>query len=338
MAKKQKNQVEKKVESYYELTQTQFEILKYLTQFLTISQIAGLRKTSRTAVYKVINQLLRKGAIRKIDKIYEVTDQGKQGLHSFIGFTNRIRLHNLAVKINILNKPTNWELKRSKLASIRVLSKEIRLKNNKYQIHSFSNVKIKTTTNSIIFYLPSTYGNSTEETFQQSLDLLWKSIPKIESLFNIILTKDRKTNIEIISNHYARLNDSLAKKYRKEGNKLYIKDKEGKIWLVSDASFRVDETEAIDTIKAKEDMDIVHNFFNDLRKNPATVTEILNLVRENSANNIALSMNFKSHIKAIQELGGGVDKLTKAVSGIARENKLLKLKLKNKEQTNLSDF
>ncbi|MBU0958136.1 MAG: MarR family transcriptional regulator [Nanoarchaeota archaeon] len=326
--------VEKEVENSNSISQIQFEVLKYLTQFLTITEIAKQRKTSRTAVYKQINKLLEKGYIRKLDKSFGVTDLGNRGLHSFIGFTNNIRLHNLAIKIQLKQKPRNWDLKRTKLAQIRIHSKQVNIKNNSYEIHPFSNVKIKTTTNSIIFYLPATYGKNTDEAFKTALDILWKSIPKVEDMFNIFLIKDKSINLEIISNHYSKLQDSLAKLYRKQGDKLYITDEKGKVWLIADFSFRVDELETIDTIKAKEDMDVVKSFFNELRKEPVTTTQILGMIRDVTANQVVFDRNMKSHIEVIRGIGKGMNQLTKALKEVKTEN----IKLRQKQQTSLEDF
>jgi len=321
------------VELNIKISKKELEILKYLTQFLTISQISKLRKTSRTAVYKAISKLLEKGYIEKIGRgAYRVTSRG---LHSLNGLSPEvIRLHNLAFKIKILKKPLNWELQRSKIANIRLLAKEIKFGKANYQIHTFSSLKVKTTTNSVIFYMPSFYGKNTDDCFNQALDFLWKAIPKTEALFNILLIKDRKANIEIISQHYAKLQDSLAKLYKTEGNKLYVRDEQGNLWLIADYSFRVDELETIYNKTAKEDMDTIKNFLNDLRKNPATMTEVMELIRNVTANQMIFAKNMESHIDAIKQLGSSVKRLTSHISKLKREN----FKLKNKGQTKLGDF
>lgn len=315
---------------------TDYEILKGLSQFLTIKQIANYRKVSITSIYKGIYKLLSKGLIRKIGKLYELTDSGINRLNSFIKSSNLIRLHNLAFKIQILNKPNNWELQRSKIVELRSLSKEVDLNNNSYEIHSFNNLKIKTTNNSIIFYMPSFYGKDTDECFKSALDSLFNSISKVESLFKICLIKDRKANIEIISSHYAKLQDSLAKIYKTEGNKLYVKDEDENLWLIADFSFRSEELETIFNKTAKEDMDTVKDFLNDLRKNPATLTQVLGLIRDTTANQIIFDKNMQSHISAIQELGTGVKKLTRVMRGILKENQ--SLKLSTKHQKTLGEF
>lgn len=315
---------------------TDYEILKGISQFLTIRQIANYRKVSITSIYKGIYKLISKGLIRKIGRVYELTDSGINRLNSFIKSSNIIRLHNLAFKIQILNKPNNWDLQRSKIISLRTFSKEIDLNNNSYEIHSFNNLKIKTTNNSIIFYMPSFYGKNTDECFKSSLDCLFNSIPKIESIFKINLIKDRKANIEIISSHYAKLQDSLAKTYKTEGSKLYVKDEEENVWLIADFSFRESELETIYNKTAKEDMDTVKDFLNDLRKNPATLSQVVGLIRDVTANQIVFDKNMQSHIQAIQTLSKETKRLGKIMKGVLSEN--IQLKLSNKHQKTLGSW
>jgi len=311
---------------------TDYEVLKYLSQFLLVKDIAKQLKVSNTAIYKRLYSLLEKGMIRKIGKSYELTDEGINKLNSFIKSSNTIRLHNLAFKVRIINKPNNWDLKRSQIVQTRTLSKEIELNNNSYEIHSFSNIKVKTTNNSIIFYMPHYYGKDTDDCFKQALDSLWNTIPKIENLFKIILIKDRKANIEIISQHYAKLQDSLAKIYKIENNKLNVFDEDGNLWLICDFSFKTEELETIYNKTSKEDMDSVKGFLNDLRNNPTTFSQVLDLVNQVAKSQLVASQqmenyakNIESHIEAIKSLSSGVKKLTKTIGGIIKENNKLKM-------------
>jgi len=307
----------------------EYEILKYLTQYLTITEIAKQRKCSRTAIYKGIYKLIDKGLIRKIGKAYEVTGGG---LHYLNGFSlGKIRLHNLAFKIAIFNKPKGWDTQRNKIVDCRAYSKAVGLNNNQYELHSFSNIKVKTTNNSIIFYMPTFYGKNTDECFKQALEKFWSIIPKIENLFKITLIKERKCNIEIISQHYSKLQDTIAKIYRVEDNKLYVKDDEGNVRIIADFSFRVDELEAIYNKTAKEDMDVMQGFIKDLLKNPATMTQMMTAVNQVTANQMMFAENMTSHIGAIKTLSKEIKGLGKSISKVMKENQDLRLKLKHQK-------
>lgn len=322
-----------------EVKNSEYEVLKFLSQFLTIKEIAIQRKVSKTAVYKVIYRLEEKGYIRRIGKAIEITEDGFHRLNSFIQSSNQLRLHSLAFKLSILYKPKNWELQRNKIVSLRNLSKQIDLNNNSYEIHTFSNIKIKTTNNSIIFYMPTFYGKTTDECFKEALDTLFKSIPKIESMFKIGLIKDRKANIEIISQHYAHLQDSLAKIYKTQDKKLFIYDELGNLWLIADYSFRIDELETIYNKTAKEDMDTIANFLNDLRKNPATITNVLEMIREVTASQMIYAKNQETHIGLYKAISREIRGLSKEIKYFKNsESKKIKDNLTNGTQKSIGDF
>lgn len=304
-----------------DITLPQAEILKGISNYLTIDEMAKYRKTSRVSVYKIIKTLLNKELIHKKSRgIYGLTNKGQEGLHSLMQFTNKLRQHNLSFKIKILDSPKNWEAKREQLIQMPYFNKRVQLKNNDYDLLTFGRLQIKTTSQSVIIKLPTIYADSVDECNLQAMDLLYNAIPKIEAQFNIKLIKDYKSNIQIISQEYARLNDSLAKLYKKEGNKLYITDEEGKIWLIADYSFSVSELETISPNRADEDMTIVHAFFNDLRKNPATFSEVreaisgqLVLVNGIQQNQLIFDRNMASHLEVLQLIREAITELKNEV-------------------------
>lgn len=257
------------------ITLSQSEILKACSNFLTIKDIKEYRKVNRSSVYKVIKILLKKGLIfRKERGIYELTEAGKRGLHSLIGLSYKLRQHNLAIKIKVLESPKNWDKKRSQIITMPCFNKRVQLKNNTYDLLNLGKIQLKITSQSIIFRLPTILATTIDEAVLQAMGLLYETIPKVESQFKIKLIKDYKANITIISQEYARLNDSLARLYKEEDNKLYVTDDEGKVWLIADYSLSVNELETISPDRADEDMRIVHAFLNDLRKFPITLSEM----------------------------------------------------------------
>ncbi len=252
-----------------------YEVLKLIQQGLSITEIAKYRHVSRQSVYKVLSTLNKKGLIRHPKRsIYELTTKGIEGLHSLVGLRYKLRQHNLHFKIKVLESPRNWDLKRNELRSMPYFNKTIKLKNNEQDLFNYGKLKIKTTSKSIIIKIPTLYATDWEHATIQAIGILEDNIFKIEKLLKIILVKDYKANITIISQEYARIQDALAKLYRKEKNRLYLTGEDGKIWLITDFSFSTDETEFIHTDKATDDLDAIEPFFNDLRKNPITLTEV----------------------------------------------------------------
>jgi len=273
--------VEKKVESDTEISQIQAEILHCISKELSVKEIANYRKTSRNAVYKVLNTLSKNGLIELIGRTHGLTDKGRQSLHSFIGFTNKKRYHDLAIKVEILESPKNWEMKRNQMIRLPYFNKRVQLKNNTYDLFSFGKVGVRTTTKSVIIRPLSLYGDNIEQALVELMDVFFDAVPKIENAFKIKLVKDKKANITIISQEISRLNDPLAKLYHKEGNRLYIKDPvTGEVWLHADYSFSVNELEAISVTKSPEDLPIVEKQLNDWRKyNPQTNSELQEEIR-----------------------------------------------------------
>lgn len=252
-----------------------YETLKLLDQGFTITEISKHRQVSRQAVYKTIKVLNKHGLLRHPKRyLYEITDKGKQGLHSFVGLRYKLRQHNLHFKIKVLESPKNWELKRNELRFMPFYNKTIKLKNNDQDLLNYGKLQIKTTTKSIIIKLPTIYATDWENAIIQAMGILEDNIYKIEKAFKIRLVKDYRANITIISQEYAKLQDALAKVYRREGNRLYLTGEDNKIWLITDFSFSTDETEFIHPEKATDDLDAIAPMLNDLRKNPTTFTNV----------------------------------------------------------------
>lgn len=299
----------------------QFEVLKKIQEGLTISEIAKYRKTSRVSVYKIIKTLINKGHVNKISNgVYGLTDLGTEGLHSFVQLRYALRQHNLNFKIKILNSPKNWDKKRHSLTQLPYFNKSIKLKNNEQELFNFGKVNIRTTTKSVIVKIPTIYSKTTEEAVIQSFNCLYEIIPKIEKLFSISLIKDYKANITIISNEYASLNDTLAKIYQMEGNNLLVTDELGKVWMITDLSFSNSETEFIDSTKSIDDVDAVMPMLNDLRKNPTTFKEVLELAKEQqkqlnqiTENQLIFDKNMSSHLKVLKDINEAINLLKQEV-------------------------
>ena len=279
------------------------ETLKMIEKGHNLQEISKYRKVSRTAIYKNLATLIKKGMIRKVDyATYELTDKGREGLHSLVAYRYGYRQHNLNFKIQVLESPKNWELKRNELRQFPYFNKTIKLKNNEQDLFNFGKLLIKTTSKSIIIKMPTIYAPDWESAIIQAISILETSIPKIEKIFNVKLIKDYKANIKIISQEYARIQDALAKLYRNEGNRIYLTGEDGKIWLITDFSFSNDETEFIHPDKATDDVDAIAPFLNDLRRNPTTLTDARQHVGELQGVVNSWAVNQVKHQKVLDEI------------------------------------
>jgi DNA-binding PadR family transcriptional regulator len=280
-----------------------YETLKMLQEGMSISEIARHRKVSRTAVYKVLATLNRKGLVRNPKRsLYELTEKGIEGLHSFVALRYNLRQHNLHFKIQVLESPKNWELKRNELRQFPYFNRTLKLKNNEQDLFNFGKLQVKTTTKSVIVKMPTLYAVSWEHALIQAISILEEALIKIEKAFQVRLIKDYKSNITIISQEYARIQDALAKTYRVEGNRIYLSGDDGKIWLITDFSFSTDETEFIHPEKATDDIDAIAPFLNDLRKNPTTMSEMKDHVKELQGVITSYAQNEVKHQKVLDEI------------------------------------
>lgn len=281
----------------------QYEVLKYLLEGLSISEIAKARKVSRKSIYKVLSSLNKRGLIRHPKRsLYEVTEKGIEGLHSFVALRYHYRQHNLSIKVKVLESPKNWELKRNEIRFLPYFNKTIKLKNNEQDLFNYGRLQIKTTSKSIIIKLPTIYAKDWEHALVQAMQLFEDSIYKIEKLLGIVLIKDYKANITLISQEYARIQDALAKRFRIEKNRLYLTGEDGKIWLITDFSFSADELEYIHPNKATDDIDAIAPMLNDLRRNPTTFSEIREVVKELASVQVANAQNITKHQKVLDEM------------------------------------
>lgn len=282
---------------------TRFHTLKLLQEGLSISEITRVRRVSRTSIYKVLATLNKKGMVRNPKRsIYELTEKGIKGLHSFVALRYKLRQHNLHFKIKVLESQRNWAQKRNELRQIPYFNRTIKLKNNEQDLFNYGKLQVKTTSKSIIIKMPSIYATDWEHAIIQAMSILEDAIYKIEKAFKVRLIKDYKSNITVISQEYARIQDALAKTYRHEGNRLYVAGEDGKIWMITDFSFSTDETEFIHPDKATDDLDAIAPFLNDLRKNPTTLSEIRTHVGELQAVIQSDLHNRVKHQKVLDEI------------------------------------
>jgi DNA-binding PadR family transcriptional regulator len=287
-----------------------FEVLKKIQEGYSISEIAKYRKVSRQSVYEVLSSLLDKGLVTRLKRgAYDLTNNGIETLHKFAQLKYNLRQHNINFKIEVLERSKNWEKKRNIITQLPYFNKKIVLKNNEQELFNFGKVQLRTTTKSVIVKIPTIYSKTIEEAIVQSFNCLYDIIPKIENLFKIRLIKDYKSNIKVISQEYASINDSLAKIYKREGNQLLVTDDEGKIWMITDFSFSNNETEFISPEKSPDDTDAIIPMLNDLRKNPTTFSEVkesikgLLKIQENQLKVQEMhSINIIKHQKVLDEM------------------------------------
>lgn len=230
------------------LTQKDKDVLYYITEeFLTPKQIALRRKTSVQAIYKTIKKLKDNGVLDKYNKVVENTGITFKPLPK-----NGIRLHRIELNIKILYKDQRYKNILSKTNTLEIDGNTIRIYND--SIEAYVN--------------KSFFAENVDKATVKSSNYISKLIRLLENDLKVILLKNRSQNIRIVNQHYAEINNGIAKECERTGDKIRVYGKEdGKLWFLIDNSFNLHEAETVHPKEAKQDMDKVKAVFNDIRDN-----------------------------------------------------------------------
>ncbi len=134
--------------------------------------------------------------------------------------------------------------------------------------------KVILTPKSLMIYEKSSYFADTSNKAQSlALYELGKLIKSLEKQLGANFSFKGQYKIKISRQHYALIKNSLARQYDEQGKKLacYFA---GEQWLVIDNSFNLHELETIHPATSPTDNEKVLDFFNSLKKDPMTTTEI----------------------------------------------------------------
>lgn len=229
------------------LTKTEGDVLELLKGGLTRKQIQIRRGCSQQAVSKIIKSIKEKGHFNDKNKMVVKINTTSQPFK----YSQPIRCHGQKFKLNILFKDKLYE--------------KLRNKNNLIYIDGNT---IKLYKNSIIIYsTQSFYAESVEKSFSESMEYFNKFFHIVENDTKTILIKPRKQNIKMFDVHFAEINNELAEECEKKGQKIRIYTTDtGKLWFTIDNSFNLHEAETQGET-AKEDMEKLKPFFNDIRDN-----------------------------------------------------------------------
>jgi len=255
MEKRLKNKIQKglKLHNYHHLTRIQKEILHLLTEeYKTPVEIANIRNTSLTAVYKTMRILCKKAVYNHVLKKGYKSQCGNQCPPQ----NQEIRLHAQEFNIKIIDKSNHYDFTRYKNNTIVTDNNTIRLYENSIEIYSGH----------------SFYGSDIDKLTGESFVYWNYFFKKLENDLKITILKDRYSNINLVKHHYSYVNNELAKQCNNENIKIRVfSTKDNKMWFEIDNSFNLNEAETTHKETAKEDMQkVVQATFNDLRDNYAS--------------------------------------------------------------------
>ena len=219
------------------LTKKELKVLHYLTnEFLTPKKIASLCKFSIRRYYQIRKSLINKGYLHQ--KLHKKIKGGTTPPKFHFTPEKEIRLHGVQITFKLLEKSQKYY----KL-----------YKPNKYY-QSKNGDSIVTHANTINAYINRDFwGSDPDEAFKKLLSYIPYLASDIENTFKCTILKAGNSNIKIVSSHYAKVNDPIAKDYSEKDTKIKCIAKDGKTWLITDKSFNMDELEFIHPTNSKND-------------------------------------------------------------------------------------
>ena len=222
----------------------------------------------------------------------------------------QIRGHAFIWSIKIPRDIRGWKQRKQILSRSNISFKEVGLAGTPRIF--IKNRKVWLGNNTITIYEPkSFYGDNAIESKKYAVIGLIEVLKALENKLNINL---KPYTFKPSREHYGILRNDLAAQCNRTGEKIYIRDDAGDLWLWVDNSFNLHELET-GGIKALPTNLQVQNWFNDHKKNDFKVTPsfVLNTMNGIQQNQLIFAKNMKSHIAAIQKLGNEVEGLAKAI-------------------------
>lgn len=205
---------------------------------------------------------------------------------------------------------------------------ERRLKDNniKYQLIGikgttpriiFNDKKIWFTKTGLVIYEPKSFFSQSSLTSKgQAVWELDKTIKTLSRTLKIDLSSYLFTTSR---EHYAMIDNELAKQYNDRKEKIFIKRKDNSVWMWIDFSHGINELENDEPLVNRQ----VQNWFNDMKKTKFEVTPtfLLESINQVTQNQLMFNTNFESHVDAIKTLSNAVKELQNEISRLKSENK-----------------
>lgn len=257
-----------------ELTVAEGEVLFFFTkEFLTTKKIALRRGTTTRAVRYTFQKLRKKGYLDSKNM-----ERKKKGYGiDLIG--NKIRFHGLEFNIKLLFKDKRYRAIREGCNVLEVDGNTIRLFRDAIEV----------------YINKSFYADKVEDARKKGFNYAYWLFSRLEQDLKVLLVKDRVQNVKLVKQHFAEVNNELAKDLNVKKEKLSIRGNDGKVWLLVDNSLNLHELETLHPELAEEDMNIIKPFFDDLRRNPAVkISDILKVIHESAVQTKETSAGLQS--------------------------------------------
>ena len=248
---------------------------------------------------------------------------GQALLQEFI--PDGVRAHGFVFRLEVPHDLRNWSnIRRAEfLRKAGVPFKSLGIAGGGQRI-TINDRKVWLTDASVIIYDRASYfAEDALNAKSTALSTHISIIKKVERLLRVSLEIGSDYKFRISRQHYALLQNALAKQYNSDGEKLEIRNGRG-LWFLIDNSYNLNEAECIHPSTAMTDTNKVQGFFNGLKAVPAgevayTPEFVLKAMVGIQGNQAVFAENMVSHVAAIQELGAGVAALVGVVKDLKAE-------------------
>ena len=223
-----------------------------------------------------------------------------------------VRGHGILAKLRIKKDLRNWDKREELLNKLNIPFEPYYVGGIKRgQRILFRNYKVALTDKSILFNLPESFiADNATKAKKDALFKVLSIIKGLERELRANFGEFGKYNIRFSRQHYALIKNALAQQYDKEGKKLECYSGKG-LWLIIDNSYNLHETETVHPATAELDNLKVQNFFNSLKRDPITSTEIKENFKEVKEILTQTSKDQVATAQVLDQLNKNVIKITK---------------------------
>lgn len=233
-----------------------------------------------------------------------------------------VRAHAFVFTLQVRSNLRNWNCKKRVEFMTRkeIPFKQLNIRGGGQRI-IIKGKKIWLLDRSIIIYDKSSYF--AEDALRAKGTALSKHISiikHIERLLHVSFLIGDDYKFKVSRQHYALIQNALAKQYNTLGEKLEVRNGRG-LWFLIDNSYNLNEAETVHPSSAATDNMKVQGYFNGIKEMPAingapsyTPGFVLEMMHGIQANQAVFAENMVSHIEAVQALSAGVKDMTASVS------------------------
>lgn len=249
-----------------------FDILKQIGEGKNIQKIADFYQTSIQLIMYYIRKLEDRKYVYKVGySVWDLTPEGKNLTKEGLDI-NEVRSHAFMWKIKIPHI-LKW-IDRIKILERNNIPFKLVGTNKTTPSITINDKKIWLAKDHLTIYEPKSFFTKTsEDGYKYAVNSLLTTLRELEKLFWVSFKINGNYEFKVRRQHYALIRNILATQINEKGEKLEVRDKNGKLWLLVDNSLNsLKEFESVDKETGVEDCQGLQNYFNAQRETGFKVT------------------------------------------------------------------